>query len=262
MCFLAIGLNIGPPRKQTKEHCINEGSLCAHPLPTFPVCSPTWTVPKGHGVVRGWEGWGTDATALPPPPPRAPWPLQPPCCASPGPVCPQSNSPPSPRSAVHFRSGQPLQCFPDFSVLGFAWSSRYYQATSNLIIYTVKFFSLFLWLLPGGKLWGGCHLPLSSERVGSVLKVAIPLGPGGSLGFRFTSRHLIQTLVMPLSPSVPLPKASCFANIWVTFQSPVWLSSSTTHKASSGIKFPLWEIMSGSHFLAQTLLPISLVYLF
>lgn len=53
----------------------------------------------------------------------------------------------------------------------------------------------------------------------------------------------------PLRP----PEASYFANIWVTSWSPAWLSSPTTRKASSSIKHPLWEILSGCHFPAQTL---------
>lgn len=115
----------------------------------------------------------------------------------------------------------------------------------NLIIYKIKLFSLFLWLLAGGTLDVGGSGSISPR--GPVVSTwrlpEIPAStgtPGSGSG---------NASFIPVRP----PEASYFANVWVTSQSPAWFSSPTTCKASSSIKFPLWEILSGFHFPAQTL---------
>lgn len=78
----------------------------------------------------------------------------------------------------------------------------------------MKFFSLFVWLLAGGKLEGLASL-LAAGGWAASSAVALPLGPGGSLGFQLLPGHLAQALVMSPSSSALIPKASYFANIWL-----------------------------------------------
>lgn len=154
MCFLTVGQTIGPPY-ETNQGSVSEGSLCAHPLSTFLVCSPTQRVPRQYGIVRGWECWERDATAGSHSVATAAT-LQ---CQS-WPSLSSEQFWPFRCSAMHFEGGWPLQSVSQtplplgllLRLVFLPWSSHCYcQATSNLIMYKMEFCSLFPWLLTGGK---------------------------------------------------------------------------------------------------------------